>query len=106
MINGSAKSAGVPNDKLPFPKVSAPTKRHSDIVEYMGFSYKLDLPGINNNNTESEIEEDGGDDDAAAAEREKEFESIFQDVCDDLDIEVVVPDREYVAATNQCQFSE
>jgi hypothetical protein len=41
MINGSAKSAGISNDKLPFPKVSAPTTRNDDIKEFMGFQYCL-----------------------------------------------------------------
>jgi hypothetical protein len=44
MINGCAKLAGVTNDKLPFPKVLAPTKRHNDITEYMGFCTVFHVP--------------------------------------------------------------
>jgi hypothetical protein len=104
MINGSAKSVGFSNDKLPFPEVSAPTKRNNDIVEYMGFSYCLPCTDDVSNPTiaagtnytdlnlvEQDEEQANGDDE------------ITDDLGDEFDIEVLLTETGYLEPTPENQ---
>jgi hypothetical protein len=108
MINGCAKSAGVPNSLLPFPKVSAPTKRHNDIPEFMGFSYCLPCTDQVCNPTE-ESQADTSfvivDDDEQQAEDADDMETannqVANDFGDDFDVEVLLTETGHLEAVSE-----
>lgn len=111
-LNSYAKEVGFTT--LPYSDVTAPSMSPGSPKEHMGFTYRLDIPADLSNPTDAllangtdstapdddEIDEDGGDDSSDAWElgRDPNFESILQEACADLDIEVVFTEEEYEEA--------
>jgi hypothetical protein len=102
MVNGAAKSLGIPNDKLPFPKVSAPTSRNSDIAEFMGFSYCTPCMDDVSNPTDpnQDVTFVEVDDEAIDSDEEPTNEAALDDLQEafgeDFDVEVLLTETGYV----------
>jgi hypothetical protein len=101
------------NNELPFPKVSAPTRRHSDIAEHMGFSYCLPCTDEVSNPTETT--EDSPtyvivDDDEQQAEDAEETtgpdSQLAKDFGDDFDVEVLLTETGFLEATSEANERE
>jgi hypothetical protein len=107
MINGAAKSVGLSNDKLPFPKVSAPTKRSTDIVEYMGFLYGLPCTDEVSNPTELNGAPDfdaGDNDEEQQQQAEETSDDDLADVFgDEFDVEVLLTETGYLEAASEAK---
>lgn len=111
MINGCAKSAGFANDRLPFPNVSAPTRRNDDIKEYMGFQYCVPITDDVSNPTEDvnrNVVFDVDDHD----DEEQEEPIVVDDgpsntnqstLGDDFDVEVLLTETGYLEPTSEEQ---
>ncbi|MGL5936282.1 MAG: hypothetical protein ACRCZI_11755 [Cetobacterium sp.] len=102
MVNGAAKTLGISNEKLPFPKLSAPTTRSTDIEEYMGFSYCLPCTDDVSNPVEpanigiefpEEEEEDVIEQEATNLAAIEDMEEALGD---DFDVEVLLTETGYL----------
>lgn len=105
MVNGAAKTLGISNDKLPFPRLSAPTTRHSDIEEFMGFSYCVPCTDdVSNPVAQGNLGIDFADDDCDGDNEEEEptnlaaSEDMQETLGDDFDVEVLLTDTGYLEA--------